>query len=146
MLPVLKSLGQALDKYSRIDKMPFDFGVGDPLFPAEIHMVTTVVMRGPFGVTELAHELGTTKGAVSQLIGRLLKKGLLFKEKSQLNGARVVVSATDLGRVAHANHMEFHARHDAKFIEFLGNLDEHSYQLVCELSEEIDSWMGNYLK
>ncbi|BCS87959.1 MarR family transcriptional regulator [Pseudodesulfovibrio sediminis] len=146
VLPVLKTLGRALEKYARIDKMPFDFGVGDPLFPAEIHMVSTVVTQGPFSVTELAQELGTTKGAVSQLTGRLLKKGLFTKEKDRHNGARVIISATELGRVAHSRHMEFHQKHDAQFMAFLQNLDDSSYQVVCSLSEEMDGWMGNYLK
>ena len=120
VLPVFRSLGRALDKYSRIDRMPFDFGVGEPLFPSEIHMLATVVDREPVCVTNLAHEMGVTKGAVSQLVGRLRNKGLVCKDKDRLNGARVVVSATDLGRVAYAKHMEFHKRHDAEFLEFLG--------------------------
>ncbi|WP_245577081.1 MarR family winged helix-turn-helix transcriptional regulator [Maridesulfovibrio zosterae] len=135
-----------MEKYSRIEKMPFDFGVGDPLFPAEIKMVSTVVGHGSSGVTDLARELGITKGAVSQIIGRLCKKGLLSREKDQLNRARSIIRATESGRIAHDNHMEFHKHHDAEFIEFLGGLDDDSYRLVCELSEKMNSWMDNYLE
>ena len=146
VLPAMKLLENAMGKYSRIEKLPFDFGVGDPLFPAEIKMISTVVGHGSSGVTDLARELGITKGAVSQIIGRLCKKGLLSKEIDQLNRARSIIKATELGRIAHSNHMEFHKQHDAEFIEFLSLLDDNSYRLVCELGEKINSWMDNYLE
>jgi len=145
-MPVLQKLGRAMAKYAVIDRKPYDFGIGLDLFPAEIHMVTTVDMMDGAGVTELAAEFGVTKGAVSQQVAKLVKKGLLAKDRDPDNGSRVIISTTELGRRASRNHLEFHRRHDRRFLEYVGGLDEASYATMVDLAEQMDSWMDSYLE
>jgi len=145
MLPVLRQLGRGMAKYASIERRPFDFGVGMPLYPGEIHMVSTVDMLDSPGVTQLAKEFGVTKGAVSQMIGKLVDKGLLRKETDLENRSRVVVSLTDLGKRANENHMAFHKEHDRAFFDYLAGLDDASFKLVEELGERINLWMDGYL-
>ncbi|MEF2229361.1 MAG: MarR family winged helix-turn-helix transcriptional regulator [Pseudodesulfovibrio sp.] len=144
LLPVFNLLGGAFTKYSLIDRKPLDFGVGVTLYPSEIHMVSRVDAREGVGVTELAEELGITKGAVSQLISRLEKKGMVAKEPDPDNRVRVLIRTTDLGHVASENHMAFHLSHDREFLEYLAGLDEASYAAVVRLAEEVNRWMDSY--
>jgi len=146
MMPVLRQFSHAMTKHSIVDKRSFDFGVGMELYPAEIHMVTTVDMHEESGVTELAEELGTTKGAVSQLVGKLVKKGLLMKETDPGHGSRVIIRTTELGKRASKNHLAFHREHDRVFLEYMGQLDDASYETICALGEQMNLWMDNYLK
>ncbi|CCO23656.1 MarR family transcriptional regulator [Maridesulfovibrio hydrothermalis] len=146
MMPVFMELGRALAKYSIVDRTAFDFGVGVDLYPAEIHMLTVVDNLGGAGVTELAKELGITKGAVSQLVAKLVKKGLFFKESDPEHGARVIIMPTELGIIACKNHKAFHQDHDKDFLEYMANLDEASYEVVSKMSREMNLWMDNYLK
>ncbi len=81
MVPVLRNFSRAMAKYSQIERKAFDFGIGMELYPAEIHMVMAVDMRDGAGVTELAEELGITKGAVSQLVSKLVKKGFCSRSR-----------------------------------------------------------------
>jgi len=146
MVPVLRNFSRAMAKYSQIERKAFDFGIGMELYPAEIHMVMAVDMRDGAGVTELAEELGITKGAVSQLVSKLVKKGLLLKEPDPENGSRVVVMTTELGHAASENHLAFHRGHDKIFLEYMATLDTASYEAVSRLSEQMEKWMDNYLK
>nr|WP_321513888.1 MarR family winged helix-turn-helix transcriptional regulator [uncultured Pseudodesulfovibrio sp.] len=146
MMPVLTQFSRAMTKYSLIDRKSFDFGVGMQLYPAEIHMVTTVDMHDAAGVTELAEELGTTKGAVSQLVGKLVKKGLLVKEPDPEHGARVIIRTTELGKKASDNHVNFHRNHDRDFLEFMSQLDDDAYETIRQFGEQMNMWMDNYLK
>ncbi len=146
MVPVLRNFSRAMAKYSQIERKAFDFGIGMELYPAEIHMVMAVDMRDGAGVTELAEELGITKGAVSQLVTKLVKKGLLLKEPDPENGSRVVVMTTEIGHAASENHLAFHRDHDKIFLEYMATLDAASYATVSQLSEQMEKWMDNYLK
>lgn len=146
MTPVLRNLGRALAKYAVIDRKPYDFGVGMPLYPAEIHMLTTVDVLGGAGVTQLAGEFGVTKGAVSQQVAKLVDKGLLAKQPDPENKTRVIVTVTARGREASRNHLEFHKQHDRAFLDYLSRLDRESYAAVSEMAEEMDRWMERYLK
>ena len=146
MMPVLQKLGRAMAKYTVVDRKPHDFGIGLDLFPAEIHMITTVDRMDGAGVTDLAAEFGVTKGAVSQQVAKLVKKGLLAKDRDPDNGSRVIVSATELGKQASRNHLEFHRRHDRRFLEYIGGLDAASYATVAEMAEQLDFWMDSYLE
>lgn len=144
LLPVFMLFGRAMVKYAVIDRRPHDFGAGGELYPSEIHMVSAVAGRGPVGVTELARDLGVTKGAVSQVVSKLVAKGLLVKEPDPENRARVAVRATELGRAAGDNHLAFHRDHDRAFLEYLAGLDPDAYATVERLALEMNRWMDGY--
>ncbi|WP_239057716.1 MarR family winged helix-turn-helix transcriptional regulator [Pseudodesulfovibrio sp. JC047] len=133
-------------KYSIIDRKAFDFGIGMELYPSEIHMVTAVDMQGGTGVTSLATELGITKGAVSQLVAKLVKKGLLTKKIDPDNKARVIIRTTELGHIASDTHLAFHESHDREFLEYMSTLDDASIEVVRVMGEEMNKWMDKYLK
>lgn len=135
-----------MTKFAVINRKAFDFGIGMELYPAEIHMLTAVDMRGSTGVTELAEDLGVTKGAVSQQISKLVNKGLLTKESDPDNRSRVRIMTTEKGHEASDNHLDFHREHDRRFLEYLGTLDEHSYATVMKLGKEMNLWMDRYLE
>ncbi|BDQ36976.1 hypothetical protein SYK_13360 [Pseudodesulfovibrio nedwellii] len=143
---MLRQFSRAMTKHSLVDRKSYDFGVGMSLHSAEIHMVTTVNMHDGTGVTELAEELGTTKGAVSQLVGKLVKKRLLMKEADPEHGARVIIRTTDLGKTASDNHMAFHREHDRDFVEYMSQLDDVSYETIRDFGKQMNLWMDNYLK
>jgi DNA-binding MarR family transcriptional regulator len=141
----LIDLGRAFEKYLSVNKMPLDFGVGEPLYPSEIHMISTVARKGVVNVTELARHLGKTKGAASQMVGKLVKKGLLSKSPDPEKKSRILVAATDKGRVAHEAHMEFHAAHDRLFIDYLAELAPEEYRTFSTLCRRMNAWMDSYL-
>lgn len=144
--PVLRDFSQAMSKYAILDRRAFDFGIGIKLFPAEIHMLTAIEQKDGIGVTELAEEFRITKGAVSQLVTKLIKKDLVQKTKNPEHGSRILIKATDLGRTACQHHVEFHKKHDKEFFEYLGQLDENSYEVIQKMAQQMNLWMDSYLK
>lgn len=144
--PVLRDFSRAMSKYAILDRKAFDFGIGIKLFPAEIHMLTAIEQKDGIGVTELAEEFRITKGAVSQLVTKLIKKDLVQKTKNPEHGSRILIKATDLGRTACQHHVEFHKKHDKEFFEYLGQLDENSYKVIQKMAQQMNLWMDSYLK
>lgn len=59
----------------KLDQMPKQFGTGRDLSHTEIHLIEIIGDNKDLGVTDIARLIGVTKGAVSQTLKRLEKKG-----------------------------------------------------------------------
>lgn len=102
-----------------------DFGVGMLLSRAETHAVEAVGVRSEITIGGLATALGTTSGAVSQLVKKLEAKGLVAKRRGGVARKEVFVALTDLGRRAFEAHESYHRGIALSFERHFGeNLDE----------------------
>ncbi|WP_419784056.1 MarR family winged helix-turn-helix transcriptional regulator [Maridesulfovibrio sp.] len=146
IIPHMRELGRVLVKYNMVERRAFDFGIGIKLYPSEIHTLSAVDQLGGCGITELARESGITKGAASQLVSKLVKKGLMVKEPDPQNGSKVVLRLTELGKKASVNHYNFHLDHDRAFIDYLRAMPEEELHMFDEICSKMNEWMDNYLK
>lgn len=80
------------------------FGTDTVLYGAEIGMIDLVRANPGISVTDLADRLVVTKGAVSQLLKRLEKKGMIIKNVDLGNRSRLNVSLSEKGEVASCYH------------------------------------------
>lgn len=76
---------------------------GEQLHSSEIHLLLYVgeSERNRRNVTRISETFGITKGAVSQTLSRLVRKGLLTKEIDEANRNELNIHLTDKGRRAH---------------------------------------------
>ncbi|MGE4557573.1 MAG: MarR family winged helix-turn-helix transcriptional regulator [Desulfovibrionaceae bacterium] len=146
MPDVLSVLCRVLEKYLRVSKQPREFGTEELLYPTEIHVVSVVAALGAVSVTEISEQFGTTRGAASQMVDKLVSKGLLAKRTDPDKRSRLIVEATDKGRLAHAQHMKFHKERDKEFFHFIENLTPEQRRTVLAFLENMDGWMASYLK
>lgn len=146
IIPRMCSMGRVLSKYTMIERKAFDFGVDMDLYPSEVHTLSTVNRLDGCGVTELAQESGVTKGAASQLVSKLVSKGLLVKESDPHNGSRVIIRTTKTGKIASDRHYKFHMEHDRVFLEYLQSLSNEELRMFDDICSQMNDWMDNYLK
>jgi DNA-binding MarR family transcriptional regulator len=71
------------------------------LYPSEIHLLLVISRDQSSNATKMAEKLGVTKGAVSQTLTRLEKKGILIKNKDPYNKNELTVSLTPAGQKAY---------------------------------------------
>lgn len=100
---------RAFHKYMAYESQLRDFGIGFPLSQNEIHTVVLVCENEGISLGELAKQRAVTKGAMSQLVSRLVAKGLLVKETAEHSASYVSLRPTELGRKANENHSRAHA-------------------------------------
>jgi DNA-binding MarR family transcriptional regulator len=105
---ILHLLDRVVSKMSSQHAVPSDFDTGVPLHRAEIHTVRTIGLNPGINVTTLAERMGVTKGAASQTVSRLVKKGLVRKVEAADNERETLLALTDLGVRAHLSHERFH--------------------------------------
>lgn len=71
---------------------------GVSLYPSEVHLMLVIKNQISTNATNIAKQLGLTKGAVSQTLSRLEKKGIILKTKDPYNKNELNLSLTDFGK------------------------------------------------
>lgn len=108
------------------EKAPRSYVDDELLYSSEIHIIDVVGRNQGEHLSEIARKFGVTKGAASQLIKKLEKKGYVYKKLDESNQTRMKVHLTEKGKIAFSKHLEFHNIHNRSFTEFLNkkNNDE----------------------
>ena len=73
---------------------------GVEFFPSEVHLMLVIKEKISTNATRMAEQLGVTKGAVSQTLTRLEKKGVLIKTKDPSNKNELTLEFTPFGTEA----------------------------------------------
>lgn len=95
-------------KLAEIDKKVRDYGTDTPLHNSEIHMIKEIKNSKGSHISEIARKLDVTRGAVSQIIMKLEKKGFVRKEMVSENQLKLVPVLTEKGETADSNHNRYH--------------------------------------
>jgi DNA-binding MarR family transcriptional regulator len=106
------ALLRVANKLFELDRRTRNYGTEEPLFEAEIHMIKFIRENEGIHVTGLAELLGVTKGAVSQIVMKLQRKGMVLKEADPRNQSRLVLRLTPEGERAYRQHERLHAEFD----------------------------------
>ncbi|UFJ41665.1 MarR family transcriptional regulator [Brevibacillus humidisoli] len=91
-----------------MERQPRVFGEAGPLTPTEVHTIDAIGCDAGILMSELAARLGVTKGAVTQLVGRLEGKDLVKRTPHPEDSRAVMVSLTDKGKTAYHQHEILH--------------------------------------
>lgn len=135
---------RVVTKLSDMDGKTRNYGTDQPLFNAEIHMIKSIKENEGIHVTGLADMLGVTKGAVSQIIQKLERKGMIVKDTDPHNLSRLVLRLTPKGETAYLHHEELHREFDGLFSSALENASEENRAFLKDflnsLDEKIDAF------
>ncbi len=113
-------------KLTEIDKQARNYGTDCPLHVSEIHMIKEIKRSNGSHMSEIARKLDVTRGAVSQIIKKLEKKGFVNKEMVSENQLMLVPVLTEKGEIADSNHKRYHEvfNNSIKKILRKSNIDE----------------------
>lgn len=114
-----------INKYNQKTKVAKAYGTEDLLYSAEVHMIEIIGTYEAITTTKLAKTLGITKGAVSQITHKLVKKSLIVKVPTIEKNNEVLISLTDKGKIVYSYHQNMHKK-------MMKRIDS----IICDLSEE----------
>ncbi len=143
---VLKSLRRIIDKHIQIDELPLPFAEGVVLTPRESRAVDLIGSREHINVTEVGTHFGFTKSAASQLVTRLVKRGLVVKRLSAHSNKEFQLLLTDEGIRARHAYQAFHAAHVADLSQRLGAFSVQQVATAGVLLEVVESIVDARLK
>lgn len=124
---------KAMNRFSKLEQIPMDFGSGDVLYRSEIHTIEMIGLHPDSNLTELAARLEVTKGTLSQLINKLSAKDLVLKTKGERNDKEVTLKLTPKGRMAFDGHHRFHNKMYLSFMDICQDLSLEELEMFEDL-------------
>src|SRR6056297_3476791 len=94
---LLESFFRIVNHFSVIERNPKKYGTDELFHKLEIHTIHAIGENPGINVTELAKWHGITKSAVSQVVKKLEKRGLIYRYNAPDNAKEVLFKLTDKG-------------------------------------------------
>jgi DNA-binding MarR family transcriptional regulator len=129
---------RVVTRISEVDSKTRYYGTDQPLHEAEIHMIKSIRENQGIHVTGLADMLGVTKGAVSQIIQKLERKGMVVKNTDPNNLSRLMLLLTPKGEIAYLHHEELHREFDELFNSALVSASEENKEFLRNFLNSLD--------
>ena len=123
------------------EKAHKSFGTGEMISHSEIHMIEIIGDTQDLSVTDISRHLGITKGAVSQSLKRLEKKGFTTKKTDPENLSRSIVLLTSKGQTAYWSHKHWHETMDGGFLKYLDELDDETFEIILDFLVKVESFL-----
>ena len=122
-------------------KRPHDYGTGEDYTSTELHLVKCVADHPGITVTEIAYMYAKTKGAVSQILKKLVEKNLIQQKPSEEAGdKRVFLYLTDRGEELNACHLKYDEIHAGETMDMVRRL--YSPQEIDIAFDVLNSWLS----
>lgn len=93
-----------VNKYNALEKYPMRYGTRNKFYHSERHMLDQFGDNPEMNITEIAKAAGVTKGAISQIVSKLEKKGAVRRYKGKSNEKEVFIELSDLGKKIYKRH------------------------------------------
>lgn len=106
--------------------------------PSESHCVFSIGMIKDANVSKLAEEFKMTRGAISKITKKLLKKGAIESYQKPKNKKEIYFKLTDLGKEIFIEHSEIHKRWLMRDIEGIKPIEEEEKDTVIHF---LDSFL-----
>ena len=121
-----------LHLYSVIGRKPKDYGTGDLLYFTEIHTISMVGKNKEVNMTRLADIMGVTRGAISQIIRKLVTKNFIIKSNTT-NRKEINLRLSEKGQIVLKGLESFHH----EIFTFAGSLYESATKEDIELVKRL---------
>lgn len=134
-----------IHKYIQTENRKLDYGTGIKLTTKEIHTINIVGSNPSLNITELAKLQGVTKGAVSQMIYKLVDKKHVLKRPSPDSDVEVCLELTRLGQIAYQGHMEYHKKSQEEFFGYLRKIPDDAHQQMLDILNAFEQMIDHKL-
>jgi len=111
------------------------------LFPSEIHLLLFIYHIQDTNITKIADHLGLTKGAISQTLSRLNRKGIIIKETEPSKKNQLHVQFTNKGKMLMEHVIEFRNSLETEFLNYLETKSDKEKQLISDFLDKLVSIM-----
>lgn len=137
-LEAIHRFERVANKVRALERSRRDFGLFGELQVREIYTIDNIGMNEGITVTELATAMGVTKGAASQVVGSLEKRGYVDKQPDQHDGKKVHLLLTEKGLEVQERHRLFY---EESFKRYLHMVSPGQVLLFSELLVMIEKYL-----
>lgn len=121
-------------KISEYESIPRKYGTEDEIYMVEAHTINLVGDKNKTNVSELAELTNKTKGAISQMIERLIKKGMATKSRNPLDNREVIIELTDKGKIVYNFHKKLDQKEYRRLLKDLEEFTAEDFRRYIDIS------------
>lgn len=103
---------------------------GEKLYLREMHFLVFVGENQELTMSEIAEKMNVTQGAATQISSRLLKKGLLCKQKSHSDKRYSVISLTESGKKAYEEYLKYGKKRSKQIAACITDFSEEDIKTI----------------
>jgi len=113
------------------------------LFPSEIHllMLLSADDKQSTSATNIANKLGISKSAISQTISRLIRKGVITKDKDTYNKNELIISFTSFGEKAFKQYKEKQNLSRTNINYYINSMSEYDRGVINDFLYELEDML-----
>ncbi len=139
-------LFRVVNRFNALEKHPISFGTKHKLYHSERHMLDKIGENPRMNVTEFAAKVGVTKGAISQVISKLEKKGFVKKYRYTGNKKETLISLTNAGKTVFKKRKKLNQEVHNHLITELNKYSRNNVESFVNLLTWLDKFleMSNY--
>ncbi|GKX68543.1 MarR family winged helix-turn-helix transcriptional regulator [Inconstantimicrobium mannanitabidum] len=138
---MIKKFEKVMNKYNKSEKKPRYYGTSDLLYRAEVHTIDAIGKNNEINVTELAQYLGITKGAVSQMVDKLIKKDMVIKNAASNTENEVSLKLTERGLAVYNGHEKYHKDFYTEISKTLSHLSNENITACFNMLDLLDNFL-----
>jgi len=128
-----------VNKLDILEKIPADYGVDTLLHPSEIHLLQAVGDNPGSNLSTIATTLGITRGAASQKVTQMVRKGFIKKVRGEVNEKEVFLFLTKAGSVAYSSHEIKHTEVYAQIAQRTGEISSEELEILSRFFSAAES-------
>jgi DNA-binding MarR family transcriptional regulator len=108
------------------------------LYPSEIHLLDVIDQDRYINASEMAARLGVTRGAVSQTLSRLEKKGVIHKSRDPNHKNELTAYFTKLGNEIFEQHRKTRGTLAKRFDGYLADASDEEKEVIKRFLEKLE--------
>jgi DNA-binding MarR family transcriptional regulator len=141
LVNLIQRFVRIMNKFNTSEKKPIDYGTGGLLYRAEVHTIEAIGDNPDINITELALYLGVTKGAISQIIDKLVKKGMADKAMVSPGVNEVALNLTEKGMLIYRKHQDHHAEMYKDIAQLMADCSADQLNFLANVQDVIEGFL-----
>ncbi|MDQ0970819.1 DNA-binding MarR family transcriptional regulator [Neobacillus niacini] len=137
---LMETLYETTRLMSDYHSVPRTYGTEDELYMVEAHTLNLIGDQIKTNTSEIAAMTNRTKGAISQMIDKLVKKGLVAKYKNPDNHREMIIELTPKGKIVYNYHKKLDTEEFRKPLKNLEHLTTEDFQKFIIMLKTIIKW------
>ncbi|MDR9756312.1 MAG: MarR family transcriptional regulator [Thermoanaerobacterales bacterium] len=105
---------------------------------SEVHCIDLIGTLEYPNVTKMANEMDMTRGAISKICKRLLKKGLVESYRRPDNNKEIYYRLTEEGQHIYNEHKKLHSKARQDKLSVINNYSEHEQAIILRFLNDIN--------
>ncbi len=114
--------------------------------PSEIHCIAYIGEDADSNVTKLADSFNMTKGALSKLTKKLIKKGLIESHQKPDNNKEVYFKLTEQGKAIYDIHDKMHKEFSDRDRPFFEQVTDEQLDVILDFAEKYNMHLDAEIK